>query len=178
LRVIKKKRLEELSKKIQVAEGHVKKIQEINLNKEEDEKLQRFDFYHVIRMEKYISQGGDPTFGNLDGREYTQEELEYYLTLSLNVPEEERYRRSKEMYYFHPSYVEMEKLHYWEDRAKANYCTGQQCVPDCPYYDERGKIEDEQVIADFLKEIEILEIEDYKKELGEDVVNSILKEWS
>ena len=58
------KTLDDLSKKIKIAEGHAKEIEEINLNKEEDEKLQRFDLYYLIRLEKYVRQGGDPTFGS------------------------------------------------------------------------------------------------------------------
>ena len=34
----------------------------------------------------------------------------------------------------------MEKTDYWEDRAKVKYCTGQQCILDCPYYREDGRI--------------------------------------
>lgn len=91
---------------------------------------------------------------------------------------EERYRQRKEMYYFHPSYVAMEKLDYWEDRAKANYCTGHQRVLDCLYYEENGGIEDAQVIEEFTETAEILEIEDYNRELGEKVVQCIIDEWN
>jgi hypothetical protein len=47
-------------------------------------------FINVIRMEKYIRQGGDPTFGNLDATEQTTEESEYHLSHMLNdyTPEE------------------------------------------------------------------------------------------
>lgn len=83
---------------------------------------------------------------------------------------EERYRHMKEACYFHESYIEMEKLDYWEDRANANYCTGHQCVPNCHYCGENGRIEDEQIVAEFIDSTEILEIEDYKEELGEDLV--------
>ena len=72
----------------------------------------------------------------------------------------------------------MEKLDYWEDRVKAKYCTGYQCISDCPYYKENGRIEDEQVIHEFIESAEILEIEDYKIELGGDFVNSIINEWN
>jgi hypothetical protein len=72
----------------------------------------------------------------------------------------------------------MEKLDYWEDRANAKYCTGYHCIPDCPYYLENVRIEDEQVIDDFIQSTDIVEIDDYKKELGEDVVNSIITQWN
>ena len=80
------------------------------------------------------------------------------------------------MYYFHPSYVEIEKLGYWRDRTNARYCTGHQCIPECPYYTENGQIEDEQVIRECIESTEILEIEDYKKELGDELVQSIINE--
>lgn len=143
----------------------------------EREKLQRFDLYHCIRLEKYTRQGGDPTFGNLEASEQTAEEFEYHLSHMLNdYTPEERYTHGKEMYYFHPSYTEMENQDYWEDRARAKHCTGQQCVPDCPYYEENGRIEDEKVVKDFVNTVEILEIEDYKKDLGENTVNSIIND--
>jgi hypothetical protein len=75
---------------------------------------------------------------------------------------EERYQQMKEAYYFHESFMEMEKLDYWEDRAKAKYCTGFQCIRDCLYFQENGRIEDEQVVKEFIDSTEILEIEDYK----------------
>jgi hypothetical protein len=175
LRIIKKKILDDISKKIDKAEERTKEIEEINLNSEENEKLHRFGHYHTIRMEKYVRQGGDPTFGNLDGQEYTTEEFEYHLLHCLNdYSPEERYHLRKEMYYFHPSYIEMEKLDYWEDRVKAKYCMGQQCIPDCPYYHEEERIQDEQVVNEFIDSAEILEIEDYKKELGRELVDSII----
>lgn len=165
MRIIKKKTLDDISKKIDKAEERRREIEEINLNAEENEKLQRFGLYQMVRMEKYLRQGGDLTFGNLDGQENTTEEFEYHLSHCLNDnTAEERHKHRKEMYYFHPSYIKMEKLDYWEDRAKTKYCTGQQCITDCPYYEENGRIEDVQIIEEFIDNIEILEIEDYKKE--------------
>jgi hypothetical protein len=176
LRIIKKKTLDDLSKKIKKVEEKANEIEDNNLNKDENEKTQRFGLYHAIRMEKYTRQGGNPTLGNLDGQEYTSEEFEYHLSHCLNnYTPEERYRQRKEMYYFHPSYIEMEKLDYSGDRANAKYCTGHQCVPDCPYCKENGRIEDEQVVKEFIDSIQILEIEDYKKELGEELIESIMK---
>lgn len=88
---------------------------------------------------------------------------------------EERYNSRKTEFYFHPSYIEIEKLNYWEDRAKAKYCTGQQCILGCLFYEENGRIEDEQVVKEFIDGIEILEIEDYKKELGKESILKILE---
>ncbi len=72
----------------------------------------------------------------------------------------------------------MEKLDYSEDRARAKYCTGHQCIPDCPYYEENGIIKDEQVIEEIIDSTEILEVGDYKKELGDKVVNEIINQWN
>lgn len=177
MRIIKKKALDDLSKKLKSLEHGISKEVEEKLDDEEREKLRRFDICHVIRMEKYIRQGDDPTFGNLDATEQTAEEFEYHLSHMLNdYTPEERYKQRKGMYYFHPSYIEMEKLDYWEDKAKAIYCTGYQCISDCPYYEENGRIENEQVVQEFIDSTEILELEDYKKELGEGIVNSIIND--
>ncbi len=179
MRFIRKKTLDDLSEKIGKAEEDAKEIEEISLDAEEHAKLERFSLYHCIRMEKYVRQDGNPMFGNLDGVEYTAEEFEYHLSHCLNdYTPEERYRQRKEAYYFHPSYTEMEKLDYWEDRANAKYCNGQQCIPDCLYYEENGRIEDDQVIREFVDSTEILELEDYKKELGEELVQSIINDWN
>ena len=163
---IKKKTLDDISKRLDNFEQDIAKEEEEKFNHEEKEKLERFDLCHTIRMEKYIRQGGNPDFGNLDATEQTAEEFEYHLSHMLNDNSpEERYKQGKEMYYFHPSYIEMEELDYWEDRGKAKYCNGQQCIPDCPYYEENGRIEDEQVIKEFIDNTDVLEIEDYKREL-------------
>ena len=151
MRIIKSKSLDDLSKKIDRIEIDVATHEQENLDKEETEKLQRFDLYHCIRMEKYLRQGGNPMFGNLDRVEYTAEEFDYHISHCLNdYTPEERYRQRKEAYYFHPSYIEMEKLHYWEDRTKAKYCTGYQCIPCCPYFNDNGRISDKQVIEEFI----------------------------
>lgn len=127
--IIKKKLLDDISKKIEKLEQQVSKDLKEKLDFEENEKLQRFEFYHAIRFEKYLLQGGDPTFGNLDVYEQTAEEIEYHLShyLSDYTPEE-RYLNQEEMYYFHPSYIEMEGIQDWSMRAKAKYYNGAQCV--------------------------------------------------
>ena len=179
MRIIKKKTLDDLSKKLRKTEEHAKEIELINLYAEECAKLQRFDLYHVIRMEKYLRHGGNAMFGNLDATEQTAEEFEYHLSHCLNdYTPEERYRRRKEAYYFHPSHIEMERVGYWEYIARSKYCDGHQCIPDCPYYEENGRIEDEQVVNEFIDSTEILEIEDYEKELGKELVQSIMNDWN
>jgi hypothetical protein len=179
LRIIKKKILDDLSNKIKIAEGHVKEIEKINLNKEENEKLQRFGLYQVTRMEKYLRQGGDPTLGNLEASEQTSEEFEYHLSHMLNdYSPEERYNQRKEAYYFHPSYIRMEELSDWKIRANASFCTGTKCIGECRYYSEIGRIEDVEVILEWIEDMEIVEIEDYRRELGETLVDSILTSFN
>lgn len=72
----------------------------------------------------------------------------------------------------------MEKLDYWEDRANAKYCSGHQCIPDCTFYEENGRIEDGQVVKEFIDNTDIVEVEDYRKELGEELVYLIVHEWN
>ncbi len=80
------------------------------------------------------------------------------------------------MYYFHPSYIEMEKVGFGEFVSRSKYCDRQQCVPDFPYYEENGRIEDHQVNKEYIDSTQILEIKDYEKDLGQDFVNSTIKE--
>jgi hypothetical protein len=175
---IKNKILDDISKKLEKIEQQASERDNENLEKEEKEKLQRFGLYHVIRLEKYIRQGGDPTLGNLDPMEQTAEEFEYHLSHMLNdYTPEERYKQRKEMYYFHPSHIEMEKIDDWKKRAEYNYCNGDSCIADCPYYAKNGRIEDEQVISEFIDCTDIVELDDYKKDLGAAWVNSIVNEW-
>ena len=84
MKLIRKKSLDNLSKKLVRAEEDAKERREMDLNMEENQKLQRFGLYHIIRMEKYLRQGGNPKFGNLDGQEYTAEEFEYHISHCLN----------------------------------------------------------------------------------------------
>lgn len=78
---------------------------------------------------------------------------------------EERYKQRKEMYYFHSSYTEMAKLSHWRERAEVIYCTEEKCIESCPYYDEKGRVEDHLVVDEFIESTNIAEIKNYKKEL-------------
>ncbi|MBA3750012.1 MAG: hypothetical protein H0X03_03810 [Nitrosopumilus sp.] len=170
------KKIDDIFKKIREIEKDDSKVADNESSQViEKEKLRRFDLYHAIRLEKYKMQGGDPTFGNLDAQEITSEEFEYYLSHNLNnYTPEERYRQRKEHYYFHPSYIEMEKIDDWKERAMIKYCTGEKCVLGCPYYDKNSRIGDEQVIREWMEDKDIVEIDDYRKELGKELIDSIL----
>ena len=71
----------------------------------------------------------------------------------------------------------MEKIKDLRGRVRDNYCTGERRISDCPYYEQGQRIDDDQAI-EFIDNTDILEIEDYKKELGEDFVKSIINEWN
>ncbi len=71
----------------------------------------------------------------------------------------------------------MEKIKDLRGRVRDNYCPGERCISDCPYYEQGQRIDDDQAI-EFIDNTDILEIEDYKKELGEDFVKSIINEWN
>ena len=71
----------------------------------------------------------------------------------------------------------MENVCYQENRLKAKYCDEDQSIPDFPYYVENGRIENNQVIEEFIDSTEIVEIEDYKEETVEELVNSLVNEW-
>ena len=116
----------------------------------------------------YLEQGSEPprfaeyrearakitdVFGNKKYEDVwdiiTQDESDYYLKVNLRTSPEERYQRSKEAWYFHESS--------WYIRHNNDYdgqgCNNGKCIPECRYYPEIGKIEDEEVIQRH-KEIE------------------------
>jgi hypothetical protein len=175
LRIIKKKTLDDISKKIGRIEIDVSEQEIEKLGNVEKEKLQRFDLYHLVRLEKYVRQGGNPEWGNLDAVELTAEEFEYHLSHVLaDYNPEERYRQRKDAYYFHPSFIRIDELKDWKIRANANYCSGTKCVQECLYYKEKGRIEDDEVISEWIADVEIMEMDDYRRELSDIIVDSIL----
>lgn len=67
----------------------------------------------------------------------SQEEIDYYRSKS--TPEQ-RYQTMKEMYYFHDSSSYMR----FGDTRLENYgCTADACIPECDFYPETGRIEDD-----------------------------------
>jgi hypothetical protein len=73
----------------------------------------------------------------------TQEELDYYMKKNLEVPPEQRYQKQKEHWYFHKSSWYYRGL----ERDDGYGCNNGICVPECRYYSERGRIEDEEVLS-------------------------------
>ena len=73
----------------------------------------------------------------------SQEELEYYKRKNLERSPEERYQIKKWHWYFHKSS--------WYMRGVKNGYDGQGCcdgvcIPECQFYPEYGRIEDEEVL--------------------------------
>lgn len=67
----------------------------------------------------------------------SQEEIDYYRSKS--TPEE-RYQELKEMYYFHDSSAYMR---FGDNRPDIDGCTSDACTPQCNFYPETGRIEDD-----------------------------------
>jgi hypothetical protein len=53
-------------------------------------------------------------------------------------------------------------------------CTKEQCVITCPYYKDTGSVSDNQIIEELFRNIKIVDVEDYRKELGNELVDSIM----
>ena len=89
----------------------------------------------------------------------TQNELDYSLKRKLRMSPEQRYQHEKGNWFFH----ELSYLHqtvdengkavdiikesgcgHWSNKAEEGGC----CVPECRYYPEYGRIEDDEVIAE------------------------------
>lgn len=73
----------------------------------------------------------------------TQEELDWELRQQLKVSPEDRYQHQKKHWYSHPSSWYVRVPHRGYD---GQGCTGQNCVPECRFYPEYGRIEDSEVI--------------------------------
>lgn len=119
----------------------------------------RFYYYKHIRAKLGLEHG------------ITQDELNYALKRYLRMSPEQRYQRDKSHYYFYELYI--------EGGRECNPALGG-CTPKCRFYNEYGRIEDEEVI-----EIYRQDEEDYRQkgtlvdiELpDEDTLNEFLREY-
>jgi hypothetical protein len=75
----------------------------------------------------------------------TQDQLDLILKMELRISSEQRYQREKQNYYFHELYI--------EGRRECNPALGG-CTPNCRFYHEYGRIEDEEVIEKHNKFVE------------------------
>lgn len=71
----------------------------------------------------------------------SQEEIDYYR--SKRTPEQ-RYREMKEMYYFHDS---SSYMRFGDNRTQNDGCNADTCIPECDFYREFGRIEDDGTIT-------------------------------
>ena len=98
-----------------------------------------------------------PWYHEYDNSEYdnriTQDELDFILNRNLRMSPEERYRREKAHWYWHESswcWRGLDTTGY--DGQGCNQFTG--CIPECRFYPEYGRIEDEQVIEEHKELVE------------------------
>jgi hypothetical protein len=86
------------------------------------------------------------TFGNKTCEDVldsiTQDESDYYLKMNLRISPEERYQHKKDAWYFHESSWCMRHNNGYDGHG----CNNGECVPECRYYPEFGRIEDEEFI--------------------------------
>ena len=106
----------------------------------------------------------------------TQDELNYELRRVLLKPPEQRYQERKKNWFFHDSSAYARGL----DREVGYGCNGLECVSDCRYAAEDGRIEAEEIVAEF-RERET----EYRKrnkivniEIDERDYNKFLKVWN
>ena len=101
----------------------------------------RFQAYRHARWEK-LDEWGKLTCEDVD-ETVTQDELDFGLKRQLSKTPEERYQEEKENRSFHELSPYMRGLSI-DDYDKG--CHDQQCIPECRFYPEYGRIEDEEVI--------------------------------
>jgi hypothetical protein len=127
------KSIEKLSERLDV-------IEEETSGEETDyENEARFAKLREVRAKK-TNAFGNKTYEDVwDGT--TQEEIDYYKRKNLEVPPEVRYQTQKKAWHFHKSCWYMR-----HDNGYDGYgCINGVCVPECRFYPEDGRIEDEEV---------------------------------
>jgi hypothetical protein len=86
-----------------------------------------------------------------DHHSVTHEELDYRLKQKLRMTPEQRYQREKANFLFHDLSCYMRKL------CEEDYgCNGSGCIPECRFYPEYGRIEDQEVLDEHNKLVESL----------------------
>ena len=87
----------------------------------------------------------------------TQDELDFNLKRKLRISPEQRYQQKKENWLFHDSSYYARGLEAY-DGFGCNQFTD--CVPECRFYPEYGRIEDQEVIDEHNKRVECLKQKD------------------
>ena len=109
----------------------------------------RFQAYRHARWEK-LDEWGRLTCEDVD-KTTTQDELDFALKRDLRMTPEERYQLEKRSFLFHDLSC------YMRDLSDEEYgCDGGGCIPECRFYAEYGRIEDEEVIEEHNKFVEKL----------------------
>ncbi|KAA2282970.1 hypothetical protein [Candidatus Nitrosocosmicus sp. SS] len=169
---IEKDRKEEL--------GKAEKINEVDL-------LVKFDGYKPLKFERLKKHGQIIWDHALDAYEMTPDEFEYYLARYLyETTPEERYDKAKSEWFVHEhtTYGKVGIAHLNIDInhdvvipiSKAYGCTGDKCVPECKYYNRTGMIEDDKVIQEWMEKKTIVDLDQYKEELGEELFDKIIRD--
>lgn len=140
-------------------------VKRLNHDYDNDAEPPRFAYYRHVRVEQWTEEWRKKTFECVWDT-ITQDELDYYLKAKLRASPEERYQNEKREWFFH----ELSYLHQTvDDNGKvvdiikeygcghwSNKREGGCCVPECRFYPEYGRIEDEEVIADHNSIVESL----------------------
>lgn len=165
------KRLDRFKKDLEKIENISKERREKAGQVDELELIVKFDRYKPLKYERLKKQGQIVWDFALDAHEMLPDEFEFYLSRHLfETTPESRYQEGKEHWYFHEhsAFPEMDK-----GNIDAYGCKPDQCVPECKYYKNNGRIEDEQVIKDWIENTTIIDLDQYKEELGEELFNKI-----
>jgi hypothetical protein len=129
----------------------------------------RMAYYRYYRInnstDEYRKKTAEAAYDSI-----TQDELDYNLKKELIISPEQRYQHRKANWFFHESSAYARGL----DREDGYGCNGIECISDCRYAAEEGRIEDAEVIeehkaleADYRRQNKIVNIEiddrDYNK---------------
>ena len=110
----------------------------------------RFQAYRHWRWEQ-LDEWGKLICEDVD-ETVTQDELDFGLKRWLRKTPEERYQEEREDRYFHELSCYMRGLSIIDNYDKG--CNDQRCIPECRFYPEHGRIEDEEVIQRYKEIVE------------------------
>jgi hypothetical protein len=110
--------------------------------------LPRFAYYRRVRIETCTDEWRKKTLmAAYDS--ITNDELAFCLKAELRRSPEQRYQERKEGWLFHDS-----NMHNPPGDDRVLGCTSVQCVPECRYYPQYGRIEDSEVIEEHNKQVQ------------------------
>lgn len=164
------RRLDRLDKELRRIENKGKKSKSEQID--EIELLVKFDSYRPLKYERLKKHGQIVWDHALDGYEMLSEEFEFYLSRHLyETTPEQRYQEAKEHWYFHEhsAFLDMET-----GKIDTYGCKPESCVPECKYYKKGGKIDDDHVVKEWMENTTIVDLDQYRKELGEELYEKIM----